>query len=1206
MSNGEILNEAEVDFLLKGADEQAQDQQAPELDDAQHTVTMRGDLDQINLADIFQTLAMSQLRGVLRVRNALDERQVYCSNGYARILVPNRVTLRRLGQRMVQAGVLSSADLRSALVAQKKERLPLGQLLVRDGLISEEDLDEMVGMQVAEDLFSLFTWQHGTFEFFKGDGDGDRLGERFENCPEYEINSLLLEVARRSDEWSTILQELGNLDEIPQRIAEPADMDALDDNHRLVLQTIDGNSTYRQLADATTAGLFDYCRAARDLAHGNIIGPLDEPQFLQIARELADEGEHQRAIVLLQSLREREGERDLEIVRGMAEVLEAVDEKRQASQLLLEAAQRSPVPEDAIELARNARALVPYEITTLSFLRTVLVAHADADSQELEKITLDLLDALLDADRADAAIDIIVDAKLTDTLQPQYLIREAKARQKAQDPAGAIQALEELARHYEAIDNRPKAIEMYEAILRLDSSRKDVQRTVAQMRRTRAQNVVRIGVAAALLVLLLGSGVIWWQQSSLAASIAAATEAIQTHITADDLAAARSTYDEALASIGDCDALQDLKSRIEFAAAADQRRAMEAQRTRQREQLKAARHALDSGDLTTGFDLATALHDEQPKAIVASFHGWFDRTLDELDLTAKKLGTAGIEAPSQLLDHDQMAANLKRLEELFPTAQQRMFRQLRDPAILAGMPAFVDEVRQRRLDKLLTTAGKVLERAVGHTEAYADAIANNESQRQLDPVFQEAVQREQKLDFQGALELYRKLLAATDAEAPLYAHFAQSVSRNATISEGLKRIGDATAAGDYATAFAALDGLRQAHPDVPFDTFARLPLRIVSFPAGAAVRVGNQVVGETPLTLARCPADALEVQLEAPGFEYANSEFRGDGEPAWVVRLTLAPTARWQYDRAIDTRPARCSDGSWLFVDRSGGVQRRSADLQRQLWSHDTGDLSGCLTTPAVFDDLTLIASLDGPLRALALADGELRWQLPDMPSEVAPLALERHYVIATTDARLHLVEPSQQRQRDIALEEPAHGRLLRHRDAIVVIGENGLVTCLSAPDLTVVWKRRLEGLRLPPAIVVGDVLVVCDDQGVVFGLNAYDGEVVWRRELETNLLGAPCAVGDTVYLPASKRLLRLRAADGQDLEAVPAPDGNWAGAPVTAGSGVLLPHSDGYLQLVDDATGQLRYVVHGSSRAHLLPAGDGSLLVTDREHVVRHYANVK
>lgn len=160
--------------------------------------------------------------------------------------------------------MLTADQLRQALIAQRKEKKPIGVMLVQAGLLTQEQIDGIVGIQVGEDLFALFTWRHGQFEFFKGPLVDDAQRASFEACPEFETNSLLLEVARRSDEWQSILESIGNLDEIPTRIADPSDGE-LDEAYQALLSGADGRATYRELADHTTLGLFEVARAARDL-----------------------------------------------------------------------------------------------------------------------------------------------------------------------------------------------------------------------------------------------------------------------------------------------------------------------------------------------------------------------------------------------------------------------------------------------------------------------------------------------------------------------------------------------------------------------------------------------------------------------------------------------------------------------------------------------------------------------------------------------------------------------------------------------------------------------------------------------------------------------------------------------------------------------------------------------------------------------------
>ena len=249
--NGELLNEAEVDFLLAAAGSEAEAAPTPGADG--QTVTMRGDLEQINLADIFQTLAMTKMEGVLQLRNPLEVRHVYCRDGYVRILMTNRATARRLGQRLIQAGLVQPEQLRAALLEQRQQRLPLGELVVAAGLVTQEQIDDFLSTQITEDLFALFTWQHGSFEFWKGPAADAAQAAAFDRCPEFEVNSLLLELARRSDEWQSILAAIGSLDEVPKRCSDAIGIEAPTEIHEAVFAAVDGERTYRDVAEQGTS-----------------------------------------------------------------------------------------------------------------------------------------------------------------------------------------------------------------------------------------------------------------------------------------------------------------------------------------------------------------------------------------------------------------------------------------------------------------------------------------------------------------------------------------------------------------------------------------------------------------------------------------------------------------------------------------------------------------------------------------------------------------------------------------------------------------------------------------------------------------------------------------------------------------------------------------------------------------------------------------
>src|SRR5690606_5951051 len=105
-------------------------------------------------------------------------------------------------------GVVTYEQVAAALEEQAKspERL-LGSLLVERGLIDEPTLERYLRLQTEEAIFHLFTWSRGTFRFAPGQ-QPDAAEPRVAIAAE----SLLLEAARRVDEWSLIEQQIPSLD----------------------------------------------------------------------------------------------------------------------------------------------------------------------------------------------------------------------------------------------------------------------------------------------------------------------------------------------------------------------------------------------------------------------------------------------------------------------------------------------------------------------------------------------------------------------------------------------------------------------------------------------------------------------------------------------------------------------------------------------------------------------------------------------------------------------------------------------------------------------------------------------------------------------------------------------------------------------------------------------------------------------------------
>ncbi|MCU0865206.1 MAG: PQQ-binding-like beta-propeller repeat protein [Planctomycetes bacterium] len=1194
--NREVLNEAEVEFLLAGDDDAPTTSPATAPAEAEaQTVTMRGDLEQINLADIFQTLSMSKMEGVLRLRNPLEERQIHCRDGVVQILVPNRIATRRLGQRLVQAGLVEVEQLRAALVNQRKEKKPLGEMLIGAGLVTREQIEGVIGMQVSEDLFNLFTWRHGTFEFFKGPLATDAQRAAFASCPEFEVNSLLLEVARRSDEWESILDSLGSLDEVPERIAEPADESALDENHRTLMASVDARHTYRELAEQTTSGLFEVSRAARDLVNGGLLANVADEQLVAVATELAASDHGKRALVLLQTLRDRPGERALEILQGMAAALEKAGERRLAGALLLEAAQRQSDPQAAVDLARAARDLSPYDPGTLSYLRTVLVAHGASDSPELERVTTDLLDALIDGDLVSTALEIVADARATGTVRPQVLAREARARQKARDPQGAAAALLELAESYDALGDRQRALEAYEALLRVDRSRKDIAKLVALRKQTRAGRIVRLVSTLAGVLMLGAMGIVFWQQQNFNRDSQQADAEISELLSKGDRDGARASWEQWREALGECEPIEDLRNRIAFAEAAEQGRQQKLQRARINEQFTQAAEALAKGELAAALTIYRRLwniptvRDE----VAGVTENRLTVAFDQITLTSKSLLSRLPPPPSALLDRRGLLTNLSDLEAFCSPVTLRLYSELQQLSADRQLPDFLSPAIHERIRGLAApeiAAG--FAKASALALAYSEALQRNDHQRRLDPLFKAAVQREAAHDFAAALELYRELENQPVSDANLRNHFRERVARNATIVKLMTELEAATKTGDFATAQQHLRALAEAFGDVPFAKIVRLPLKIESRPAGGRITCNGTEVGVTPMILSRVPAESLELEVSLPGFRGARTTITGAEVGNWQANLSMPAAREWQHASVIELPPAVGPNGTLYFADRSGSVVALAPENKQALWTFRSEDLSGLLSRPWLAGDLVLVASLDGELRALRRDTGELAWSLPDVPTEGGVVLVDRFLALATTDRKLRVFDLNDRRQTSIDLPEAVHAGLLSHGSTLVAVGERGRVRAFSLPALSTTWQQDLSGLTNPSAAVGKNVLVIADEVGNVIGLDLATGAVRWRHQLEEEVAGAPAMVDGDVLLTTPRAIIRFDAALGTERARVACSNSTWQGEPLLVGNRLVVPVADGSLQVLDARDCSQLYSLVEGRRCRPVLAGDRLLLL--------------
>ncbi len=225
-------------------------------------MAIKGSLREASLADVCQLLALGGKTGCLSVTDRSNFGQIYFDRGrvtYARIV--NRRD--RLGDLLVGAGIIDHATLQDAVAEQgRRPEARLGQILLERSRITRDQLERFIRLQIQEAIYYLFTWSRGSF-FFESDERPDDADILVAINPE----TLLLEGARRVDEWSVIEKKIPSLDlvfRIDHDRLRGADVE-LTESQRQIIPFVDGHRTLRDVADVSGLVEFEVGKAVYGL-----------------------------------------------------------------------------------------------------------------------------------------------------------------------------------------------------------------------------------------------------------------------------------------------------------------------------------------------------------------------------------------------------------------------------------------------------------------------------------------------------------------------------------------------------------------------------------------------------------------------------------------------------------------------------------------------------------------------------------------------------------------------------------------------------------------------------------------------------------------------------------------------------------------------------------------------------------------------------
>lgn len=214
-------------------------------------MSLRGNLEVFSISDIIQLLSLSRKTGVLKITSS-ETGCVYFRQGECYFATSTKFK-KPIGQRLIEAGLMSKNDLADALREQKEKsgNKRLGRILLDRGLVGAEPLEAFVSEQIWDAFMDILSWKNGEFEFKAGEVSTEAdIGITLETWNKVATSVPSFENILKSEQWAKIKEAIPNLDMVftldQKRASDVAGINLEPDEWALVCM-LDGRRTVAEL-----------------------------------------------------------------------------------------------------------------------------------------------------------------------------------------------------------------------------------------------------------------------------------------------------------------------------------------------------------------------------------------------------------------------------------------------------------------------------------------------------------------------------------------------------------------------------------------------------------------------------------------------------------------------------------------------------------------------------------------------------------------------------------------------------------------------------------------------------------------------------------------------------------------------------------------------------------------------------------------------
>jgi outer membrane protein assembly factor BamB/tetratricopeptide (TPR) repeat protein len=1144
-------------------------------------MAFKGDLTNISLFDVFQTLSQNKQSGVLVLTRNSHTKKVHISPEGVRIFFTRSFRALRLGEIFVRRGRITPQDVEILLLEQKKQYRPIGELLVESGKVSEEEVAEVLRYHAEDEIFEVFGWDSGSFSFYDGQEAGDT------STPLSDIlmdpAGLCLEAARRLDELERLREAIPTNDDYYIASGPPPGAEVGDAAARMYDALVEPNSI-DELRDLVGLSLHDTLHAVQALLDRDLIRPLTVDELLGAADAAHEGGDLDRAARLLEKAHAHAPD-DRGILERCVDVLGRLAQPRPLAGYLAALGQVCLAAGEIEEAIEHLEEAVRSDATHVGAMEALRDAYAQqGDAERVGEVSLRLARAQADAGLLHEALETCREGieAAPQALPLRFFYAQSLARANRVDEAreemyAVIHATEgsreaHTDRAYELLSN------CYRMLLKIDPGDAHAEQGLREVDRRRMlvmrrkKFLVRGGAAAALLTILVGVGLVTGGPSaeSLAAEIRKAQQRKNPERVlelVEELVDAHPDSDEAKWAM-ELRATLETELSTTTAARRDRENALRDRLNSEMEEVRAALADEQYDEAmapvnrflsTLGKPEMASLRKTMAPQVEWLLGEFLDRVRDRYEEDRKQVAACEV----QLRQFEGKVADLAELEAKLASVKQRGWERMA-PVLMQNLGAVAESPHA---GKAAEAARTMAERMAGVQAAFANldglfyAVrrerfraeildlhekASTEGQNLLTAcdfdrarrMFEAIYSKYEQIIEQEPREHYRDLIQWLDLRT-IPAQARAQIDRIENVTKTLAEVDALRKQDRTAAAYRLMRDLVSTNRLIQFEHKYKLPYQVLSLPAGADVVVNGVAAGRTPCEIGlEIGHQPVVVRLRRKGFRDAESRLvPTDPELDGRLQVPLAKEVVWERELnggGVEANPTIAEAGpgrepAVLLATTNASLLAVALDDGERLWEAETGLLQRIRARPVVAGPSAYLITLDGHLHEIRLRDGKIVNRL-DLGARVEqdPVVVDDVLVVATRRPSLVALRSS-----SILWEQP-----LAESPSTQVVSARGLLFVGTTKGAILIHDARTgapkgecrvrSGTSFFGGLTMhGHLVVAGAEDGKLYAFDSRSGKEAWAYATGGPLAAPATSDGKRLYLPARDGYVHILSTEG-------------------------------------------------------------------------------